>query len=154
MRLTSLLAASAGFALISGVSSAPALAEVVTFENLPAGSCYYLGASATSGSFGFATESAGNALFACDAFVNGKNPTRALVDANGTANTAMTRIGGGAFSLTSFEAGSRSADYNNGVGFTDQSSAAIRVTGLLTAGGTVVQEFLFTGTDLGNRYDR
>lgn len=143
------LASVAAIALIGSLSALSASAEVVTFENLSPGSCAFIGSSAASGAFSFAAETGGNSLFACDAFVNGKNTSRALVDANGTANTAMTRTGGGSFSLSQFEAGSRSQDFNGGNGFTSQSAAAIRVTGELTGGGTVVEDFLFTGTDLG-----
>ena len=127
-----------------GISSM-SQALIIDFEDLPAGSCIDLGTSATSGGFTFSS-GPGNNLFACDALANGGNTTRALIDANGPALITMD-LGGSSFGVAGFDAGSRSSDFTGGIGQTFQSSIALLVTGFLTAGGTVSQQFDFNGTD-------
>lgn len=127
--------------LLLAVSSIGAQASTVDFQDLSFGNCAYYGSGGvTSGGYSFAGNTADANLFGCSAGLVAGNTSNALINANAHSIITMAQVGGGVFSLTSFEAGNRfDAPYYYGT------STGLDVVGFLNGGGTVSQQFAFNG---------
>lgn len=127
--------------LLLALSSIGAQASTVTFQDLSFGSCAWYGSSGvTSGGYSFTGNTADAHLFGCSAGLIAGNTSNALINANAHSIITMSQVGGGVFSLTSFEAGNRyDAPYYYGT------STGLDVVGYLNGGGTVSQQFAFNG---------
>lgn len=126
---------------------------MVDFEDLPTGSCKYLGdADINSGGFQFSGSAYPNsALFSCKAGVVGSNTSSALINANDTSNIMMYAPGEH-FDLFSFNAGARYFPTDQGpVVFSSFTATGVLVTGWTDNGTLVVpsvsQSFQLPGLD-------
>lgn len=124
-----------------GVAGA-ASAATLNFSDLSSGACNGQGSPTTSQGFNF-TDVSGGGLFLCNAGVIQNNTTPALIAANTLSVLDMAADGGGAFSLESFYAGGRTADFQPDTA-TGSTAAGIRVDGT-TSSGVVTQSFAFSG---------
>lgn len=127
--------------LLLALSSIGAQASTVDFQDLSFGNCASYGSGGvTSGGYSFAGNVADANLFGCSAGLVAGNTSNALINANAHSIITMSQVGGGVFSLTSFEAGNRfDAPYYYGT------STAINVLGNVNGGGTISQQFAFNG---------
>ena len=134
-----------GALVAAGLSvAAPASAAVVDFQNLPVGSCSFIGGSAASGGFTFTAAVGGNSIFSCDAGVLAQNTSRAIVSANGLGTITFAPTAGGTFALNAFDAGSRTADFELNQS-SNQSATGILVEGLSGANVIASTSFTFNG---------
>ncbi|MEH3159091.1 MAG: PEPxxWA-CTERM sorting domain-containing protein [Sphingomonas taxi] len=126
---------------------APASAATITFSDLQSGSCAGGSNSVVSGGYTF-TANTGNGIFICNPNVVGQNTSAAIVSANGLGVITFAPQNGSAFNLTSFDAGSRTADYNPSMaGY--QSATGILVQGLVGANVVASTNFAFSGFTFG-----
>jgi hypothetical protein len=126
-------------ALIIGGALTPLSAHAqstIDFQDIPSGTCNGLGAVVVSGGFTFVAGS--DAIFACDAGVIQHNTSTAIINANGQSVLTMSRVGGAPFSLSSFFAGGRTADFAPDGPVSGYTVATgIDILGTLFGGGTV-----------------
>lgn len=112
--------------------------STVDFQDVTSGQCAGAGLSVVSRGFSFVGNPGDGGLFICDAGVIQNNTSSALINANQRSILTMSRVGGGTFSLNSFFAGGRTADFAPGSPVTSYSVATgIDILGNLLGGGTV-----------------
>jgi hypothetical protein len=138
MKLARLIACGA-----AALACTTAHAGLIDFQDLPSGSCAYLGAGVVqSGGFAFSGNPADSRLFTCEAGVLQQNATPALINANQRSVLTMAPAAGGLFSLDSFFAGGRTEDFDLQQPVTAYGVAeGIEVRGNLAGGGTVLTTF-------------
>ena len=125
--------------LFTAFFAASSQATVIDFQDVVSGSCNPLGASVQSQGFNFVGNPADGALFVCNAGVIQNNTTAALINANLRSILTMTEASGAVFSLESFFAGGRTADFNPAGAVTIYSVAtSIDIVGMLFGGGSVL----------------
>jgi hypothetical protein len=127
-------------AVVLATFSSTPYAATVDFQGLAHGDCaVYGGSGVTSGGYDFAGNPAAPDFFGCSAGFLAENTSNALLNANSLSIITMTKNGGGAFSLNSFDAGNRTQPTMYGV------ATGIDVLGYLSGGGTINQQFSFNG---------
>lgn len=120
-------------------------ASTLDFEELESGGCAYYGnAGVTSGGFNFVGNPIDANMFGCPAGLVANNTSNALINANHLSIITMTKVGGGAFSLQSFDAGTRFISNGYGV------ATGVDVLGTYSGGGTVHTTFTFSGESFGH----
>ncbi len=138
MKLTTVTTAFMGVLLAGTVGCAHA--GVIDFQDLTSGNCQpYNDPSLDSQGFTFTRNPAGNSfLYVCNPGVLQSNTSAALLNANVRSILTMSDSSGAAFSLNSFFAGGRTADFNPSQPVTLYSVAtSIDILGNLVGGGTV-----------------
>jgi hypothetical protein len=133
------LIASLAIAFATGATQA----AVVDFQDVSEGSCAFYGPSVTSQGFIFTGNPVDPSLFGCRAGIIGNNTSNALINANNQSIVFMSKNGGGAFSLASFEAGNRADPDSYGTTF------SIDIMGMINGGGTVSHTVALNGDDFG-----
>ena len=146
MRVSRLMAVVAAGALFCAVGSIQA--SVIDFQDVTSGNCEgYFPPSLDSQGFTFTRNPADNSfLYVCDPGVLQSNTSAALLNANVRSILTMSDSNGAAFSMDSFFAGGRTADFDPSGPVTLYSVATgIDILGYLAGGGTV-----FTSVTLGS----
>ena len=124
--------------LLSAVFAAGAHATVIDFQDVSSGNCSGNGNLVQSRGFNFTGNPNDGALFVCNANVIQNNTTPALINANLRSILTMVEATGAVFSLESFFAGGRTADFDPASEVTGYSVATgIDIVGTLFGGGTV-----------------
>jgi hypothetical protein len=118
-------------------------ASTIDFSDVGSGSCAGLNSPTISGGFSF-TDNGGGGLFLCNAGVIQHNTTPALIAANIASDLGIAEADDGLFSVQSFFAGSRTADFDPDSSYPNSLASGIDVVGT-TLSGTVSQHFDFTG---------
>lgn len=131
------------------LSPMAANADVIDFQDIASGNCAFLGTSGiSSGGFDFTGNPSDPALFNCNAGIIQNNTSAALIDANSLSIITMSQTGSGSFSLQSFFAGSRTADFDpSSVSSQHGLATGMDILGFLTGGGTVFQHIDFNFLD-------
>lgn len=124
-------------------------ATVIDFENLPSGSCVGLGSGVTSGGFSFVGVGGTASFYQCNPGVLQNNTSRALLDNQSTSSWGMFLTGGGVFDLNSFDGGTATQDFNSSVPGS-RNSSGVSITGFISGGGTVTQDFFWDGVNFDN----
>lgn len=114
-------------------------ATTIDFSDLTSGTCNFLGTGTViSGGFDFSGNPADPSLFLCDAGTLQHNTTPALINANLQSILTIAPSGGGTFSLQSFFAGGRTAEFSPDDPVSIYTVATgIDIVGELSGGGTV-----------------
>jgi hypothetical protein len=145
--------------LISAVAvilfALPALADNVNFNSfttttcfLPGGTLDTQGAHFTTGTPASAGADLSNQLFVCGGMRLDNDLTNSLINANGPSDVVMSLIDGSAFTLTNFDAGTRTTDFDPTSPTSTHNSLGVTVTGTFANGsGTVTFNFNFNGLD-------
>ena len=108
----------------------------IDFQDLPTGACRYFGSSVVSRGFRFV--GGPDAVFTCSAGVLQHNTTSAIINANGRSVLTMSRPSGDPFTLSSFYAGGRTAEFSPDQAVSLYSTATgIDILGTFFGGGTV-----------------
>lgn len=125
--------------LLSAVFAASAHATVIDFQDVNSGGCSFNGNLVQSRGFNFTGNPQDGNLFVCNANVIQNNTTPALINANSRSILTMVEATGAVFSLESFFAGGRTADFNPAGEVTGYSVAtSIDIVGTLFGGGSVL----------------
>lgn len=125
--------------LLTAAFAATAHATVIDFQDVASGACNFSGASVQSQGYNFTGNPADGNLFVCNAGVIQNNTTPALINANSRSILTMAEATGAVFSLESFFAGGRTADFNPAGAVLSYSVATgIDIVGTLFGGGTVL----------------
>ena len=131
-------------AVVALAAAAPAAASVVDFQDVTSGTCAGAGTSLTSRGFSFTGNPADGGLFVCNTSVLAQNASAALINANSRSILTMRAANGAAFSVQSFEAGTRTPDYAVTTASGTMAATGVLVEGL--SGATVVASTSFTFT--------
>lgn len=145
MNMTTVVTTLAGVWLAGVVGTAQA--AVIDFQDVPSGDCYVAGTAVQSRGFSFTGNPQDPAvspfLYVCNPGVVQNNTSPALLNAIGRSILTMAENGGAAFSLQSFFAGGRTADFAPSKPVTLYSVASsIDILGNLAGGGTVFTSVL------------
>lgn len=138
MKLIMVITTLAGVLLVGAVGSAQA--SVIDFQDVTSGNCEgYFDPSLESRGFTFTRNPAADSyLYVCNPGVLQSNTSAALLNANVRSILTMSDSNGAAFSLNSFFAGGRTADFDPSGPVTLYSIATnIEILGNLAGGGTV-----------------
>jgi PEP-CTERM motif-containing protein len=142
-------------ALVAVLCALPAVADNVNFNSfttstcfLPGGSLDTQGAHFTTGAPASDGDDLSNQLFVCGGMLLNNDSTNSLINANGPSNVVMSLIDGSTFTLNSFEAGSRTTDFDPTTPSGTHDSLGVIVVGTLADGsGVVTYDFAFNGLD-------
>ena len=130
--------------LIASVSNA----TVIDFQDVTSGSCAFQGNTVTSRGFNFTGNPSDPNLWVCNSNVIQSNTTAALVDANSQSIVTMSAADSSLFSLQSFYAGSRTADFDpSSVSSFFGLSTGIAIVGTLFDSSTVTETISFNFLD-------
>lgn len=123
-------------------------ATVIDFQDVTSGSCRSQGNLVTSRGFNFTGNPSDPNLWVCNAGVIQNNTSAALVDANSKSIVTMSAADSSLFSLQSFFAGSRTADFNpSQVSSYFGLATGIEIVGTLFDSSTVSQTISFNHLD-------
>ena len=129
------------FSLLTSLTAA-----TIDFEEITSGNCRFIGTSFTSQGFLFTKGNASSSgYFSCNAGVVGNNTSPGMIDANHTSNPIMSLVGGGTFSVQSFDAGARFSNTATSLFVSGQKLGGGTVSTTLNFNGTVFETFNLTG---------
>ncbi len=133
----------------------PCLADNVDFNSFTTTTCFLPGGTLDTQGVHFATgtpssdgDDLSNQLFVCGGMLLNNDSTNSLINANGPSNVVMSLIDGSTFTLNSFEAGTRTADFDPTTPSDTHNSLGVIVIGTLADGsGVITYNFAFNGLD-------
>lgn len=132
------------FVALSFVIASGSHAGIIDFQDVTSGSCASKGNSVSSRGFDFTGNPSDPNLYVCNAGVIQNNTSASLIDANSTSIITMTASDSSLFSLQSFFAGSRTADFNtSSVSSSFGLSTGIEIVGTLFDSSTVTETITF-----------
>lgn len=141
--------------MLSKISSAVAIvcvasaaqATTIDFQDVTSAACAYGGTSIASQGYTFNGNPANSGMYICNAGVLQHNTSAALINANLRSILTITNTLGNTFSLQSFFAGGRTANFNpNGAVTAYSVASSIDILGNLFGGGTVFTSVLLDDT--------
>lgn len=139
--------------LLTLLLAVPVFADGVNFEEVSTTTCFIAGDTYDSNAYHFSTgappvaEGYANQLFVCGGMLLNNDVTNSLINANGPSDVVM-QLGDGTvpFSLLSFEAGTRTADYDPTSPSDLHNSTGLLLIGIFADGsGVVTESFAFDG---------